>query len=60
MNKEGLIVFDVLLFPFAVVAFPFTAPLYLVKVALFGQGDDATDFLKIFAIATTLNDLFGG
>ena len=60
MDKDALIVFDVLLFPFAFVAFPFTAPLYAIKAALFGQSGDGKDFLKIFAIATTLNDLFGG
>lgn len=60
MDKDALIAFDVLLFPFAVAAFPFTAPLYAIKVMLTGQSGDGIDFLKIFAMATTLNDLFGG
>ena len=49
-----------MLAPFAIAAIPFTLPLYAIKVALFGQSDDATDFFRMFAIASTLNDLFGG
>ena len=60
MDKDAIIAFDVMLFPFAFAALPFTLPLYAIKAMLTGQSGDGTDFLKIFAIATTLNDLFGG
>ena len=60
MDKDALLAFDIMLAPFAIAAIPFTLPLYAIKVALFGQSSDATDFFRMFAIASTLNDLFGG
>ena len=49
MDKDALLAFDIMLAPFAIAAIPFTLPLYAIKVALFGQSDDATDFFRMFA-----------
>lgn len=57
MDKDAILAFDIMLAPFAIAFLPFILPIALLKARISG---DNTDGFKMFAIATTLNELFGG